>query len=177
MKEKKEINKIKEILPGFIVCVIIGLIAQQIAKFFPSIGAALFAIDVYKRQVYGSEVLGEVKNVESGQTAQLTLNNLANQTLGWYAEITDENGGCLLYTSHVLVKIHRFKTVISIVLFVGFFGLYMYAVNYLQTYLVWLIENGKSIAEAIEKAVFPLYHLSIALTQGNICLLYTSRCV
>lgn len=43
--------------------------------------------------VYGSEVLGEVKNVESGQTAQLTLNNLANQTLGWYAEITDENGG------------------------------------------------------------------------------------
>lgn len=43
--------------------------------------------------VYGSEVLGEVKNVGSGQTAQLTLNNLANQTLGWYAEITDENGG------------------------------------------------------------------------------------
>ena len=39
-------NKIKEILPGFIVCVIIGLIAQQIAKFFPSIGAALFAIGI-----------------------------------------------------------------------------------------------------------------------------------
>ena len=70
--------------------------------------------------------------------------------------------------AHVLVKIHRFKTVISIVLFVGFFGLYMYAVNSLQTYLVWLVENGKSIAEAIEKTVFPLYHLSIALTQGNI---------
>lgn len=39
-------NKIKDILPGFIVCLAIGLIAQQIAKFFPSIGAALFAIGI-----------------------------------------------------------------------------------------------------------------------------------
>lgn len=37
-------QKVKEILPGFIVCLVIGLIAQQIAKLFPSIGAALFAI-------------------------------------------------------------------------------------------------------------------------------------
>lgn len=39
-------NKIKEYIPGFIVCLIIGLIAQQIAKIFPSIGAALFAIGI-----------------------------------------------------------------------------------------------------------------------------------
>ena len=39
-------NKIKDILPGFIVCLAIGLIAQQISKFFPSIGAALFAIGI-----------------------------------------------------------------------------------------------------------------------------------
>lgn len=39
-------NKIKELLPGFTVCLIIGLLAQQIAKFFPSIGAALFAIGI-----------------------------------------------------------------------------------------------------------------------------------
>ena len=39
-------QKIKEIGPGFIVCLIIGLLAQQIAKFFPSIGAALFAIGI-----------------------------------------------------------------------------------------------------------------------------------
>ena len=30
--------------PGFLVCLVIALIAQGIAKFFPSIGAALFAI-------------------------------------------------------------------------------------------------------------------------------------
>ncbi|MEG0368032.1 MAG: putative sulfate exporter family transporter, partial [Coprobacillus sp.] len=39
-------NKIKELFPGFLVCLIIGLVAQQIAKFFPSIGAALFAIGI-----------------------------------------------------------------------------------------------------------------------------------
>lgn len=37
-------EKIKAYGPGFIVCLIIGLIAQQIAKLVPSIGAALFAI-------------------------------------------------------------------------------------------------------------------------------------
>ena len=30
--------------PGFLVCLVLALIAQGIAKFFPSIGAALFAI-------------------------------------------------------------------------------------------------------------------------------------
>ncbi len=70
--------------------------------------------------------------------------------------------------AHILVKIHRFKTMIAVILFVAVFALYMYAVNSLQVYMAWLIENGKSIAEAIENSVFPLYHLSLALTQGNI---------
>lgn len=39
-------KNIKEIIPGFFVCLVIGLLAQQIAKFFPSIGAALFAIGI-----------------------------------------------------------------------------------------------------------------------------------
>lgn len=39
-------KKIKELLPGFLVCLVIGFIAQQIAKLFPSIGAALFAIGI-----------------------------------------------------------------------------------------------------------------------------------
>lgn len=70
--------------------------------------------------------------------------------------------------AHVLVKIHRFKTMISVVLFVGAFGLYMYAVNSIQTYMTWLLENGKTIAEAIESSMFPLYHLSLALSEGNV---------
>lgn len=37
-------EKIKNIIPGFIVCFVISMIAQQIAKVMPQIGAALFAI-------------------------------------------------------------------------------------------------------------------------------------
>ena len=39
-------KKLKEVLPGFFVCLVIGLLAQQIAQFFPNIGAALFAIGI-----------------------------------------------------------------------------------------------------------------------------------
>ena len=44
--DEDKMKKAKEILPGFLVCLVIGLFAQQIAKFFPSIGAALFAIGI-----------------------------------------------------------------------------------------------------------------------------------
>lgn len=70
--------------------------------------------------------------------------------------------------AQVLVRIHRFKTVIALIMFIAFFGLYMYAVNSLQIYMNWLVENGKSIAQAIESTIFPLYHLSLALTQGKV---------
>ncbi|MFQ7301711.1 MAG: YeiH family protein, partial [Beduini sp.] len=39
-------KKIKAYGPGFMVCLIIGLIAQQIAKIVPGVGAALFAIGI-----------------------------------------------------------------------------------------------------------------------------------
>lgn len=39
-------NRFKELLPGFICCLVIALVAQQIAKLVPSIGAALFAIGI-----------------------------------------------------------------------------------------------------------------------------------
>lgn len=41
---KTLIIKIKEILPGFIVCLVIGIIAQLFARFIPNLGAALIAI-------------------------------------------------------------------------------------------------------------------------------------
>ena len=37
-------GKIKELGAGFLVCFILALIAQGIAKIFPTIGAAIFAI-------------------------------------------------------------------------------------------------------------------------------------
>lgn len=43
--------------------------------------------------VYGAEVIGTVENVHSGGTASYTWENAPEGTVGWYAEVTDENGG------------------------------------------------------------------------------------
>lgn len=46
-----------------------------------------------KVSVYGDETIGSVKNVPSGSTAKYTWTGAPEGTVGWYAEITDENGG------------------------------------------------------------------------------------
>ena len=43
--------------------------------------------------VYGQEVIGTVDDVESGMPASLTWKDAPEGDNGWYAEITDENGG------------------------------------------------------------------------------------
>lgn len=37
---------IMEVFPGFLVCVVISFISQEISRFFPAVGAALFAIGI-----------------------------------------------------------------------------------------------------------------------------------
>lgn len=69
--------------------------------------------------------------------------------------------------AHVLVYV-KMRNIISIVLYLVFMGVYIYSINYIEEYIGLLIIHGESIARAIEKAVFPLYHLSIALVDGNI---------
>ena len=46
-----------------------------------------------KVSVYGDETIGTVENVPSGSTAKYTWTGAPEGTVGWYAEITDENGG------------------------------------------------------------------------------------
>ena len=43
--------------------------------------------------VYGEQVIGSVNNVESGTEAAVIWENAPEGTWGWYAEVTDENGG------------------------------------------------------------------------------------
>lgn len=43
--------------------------------------------------VYGNETIGTVENVASGTTASYTWENAPEGTVGWYAEVTDANGG------------------------------------------------------------------------------------
>lgn len=72
----------------------------------------------------------------------------------------------------------RRKNIVTLVLSLGFFGIYLYAVSSIQEYIGLLITNGKSIAQAIEQGVFPIYHLAIALNEGNfISLLIYLLCV
>lgn len=69
--------------------------------------------------------------------------------------------------AHVMVRV-KMKNLIAIVLFMGFMFVYFYAVNSIEKYIALLIANGQSIASAIEKGAFPLYHLSLAIQDGNI---------
>lgn len=66
----------------------------------------------------------------------------------------------------------RYKNLITVVLWIVLFGLYMYAIQSIQDYIVILIQNGQSIAQAIEKGLFPLYHLSIAIQDSNMVSLF-----
>ncbi len=47
----------------------------------------------FMANVYGDKEIGSVNGVKSGETASLTMTNAANGTYGWYAEITNSNGG------------------------------------------------------------------------------------
>ena len=69
--------------------------------------------------------------------------------------------------AHVLIHV-KMKNVITIVLFVIFMFAYFYAVQYIQTYVSWLIMHGESLARSIEKSVYPIYHLALSLQTGNI---------
>lgn len=66
----------------------------------------------------------------------------------------------------LMKKLHN-KTIITMVLSLGFLGLYFYLINKVPDYLVALISNGKSIGEAIQNTLFPIYHLAIGVSEVN----------
>lgn len=68
----------------------------------------------------------------------------------------------------MLMKRIRNKTIITMVLSLGFLGLYFYLINKLPEYLVALVANGKSIGEAIQNTLFPIYHLALAISDVNV---------
>lgn len=69
--------------------------------------------------------------------------------------------------AHILIKV-RMKNIITIILYIVFMGFYFYAINSIEEYIGWLIQNGTSLAQAIEKGAFPIYHLGLAISKGNI---------
>lgn len=65
------INKVKGILPGFIVCTIIALIGMFLAKFVPSLGAATFAI--FLGMLAGNTVFNESKYNQGAKFSESNL--------------------------------------------------------------------------------------------------------
>lgn len=68
----------------------------------------------------------------------------------------------------MIMKKLRHKNIIVLMLWLLFFVLYFFGVSKIQSYILFLVENGTSIARAIEKGLFPVYHLAIAITDNNV---------
>lgn len=71
----------------------------------------------------------------------------------------------------------RHKNIIILVLSIAFFILYFWGYTQIQTYIDFLVQQGEAVAAAIRRAVFPAYHLGIAIAQQNsISLLLFALC-
>lgn len=79
--------------------------------------------------------------------------------------------------AHIMKRVQH-KNIIALVVWIAFFALYFYAIQYIEEYIALLIINGKNIADAIQQAAFPIYHLAIAIQESSfISLLYYLVCV
>lgn len=68
----------------------------------------------------------------------------------------------------MIMKRIKNKTVITMVISLAFLGAYFYLINKVPEYIMALVANGKSIGEAIENTLFPIYYLSIAISEVDI---------
>lgn len=68
----------------------------------------------------------------------------------------------------MIMRRMKHKTLFTLAFSLLALGAYFYVLNSFPTYLNLLITNGASIAEAIQKTVFPLYHLGIAISEKQI---------
>lgn len=71
----------------------------------------------------------------------------------------------------------RHKNIIVLVLSMAFFVLYFWGYSQIQTYIDYLVQQGQAVADAIRRAVFPAYHLGIAIAEQNpLSLLFFALC-
>ena len=61
----------------------------------------------------------------------------------------------------------RVKTLLVTAMSIVFLLAYFYVFSSLSDYLNYLIANGAQIASAVQRALFPAYHLGLAVAQGN----------
>ena len=76
--------------------------------------------------------------------------------------------GCLIGWGVALITSRmRRKNIITLVLSLGFLAGYLWGYTKLMSNLGALVESGTQIAEAVRRAVFPAYHLGVAIESGS----------
>jgi len=61
----------------------------------------------------------------------------------------------------------RGSNILKLLVYLLFFAAYFYVVSNLNEYIRTLISRGAEIAEAFRRGAFPLYHLGLAVTEGD----------
>ncbi len=59
------------------------------------------------------------------------------------------------------------KTIVTMVLSLGFLGLYFYVYSQMSRYMNTIIEHLNDVAEGVKKAFYPFYQLGVAIDDGN----------
>lgn len=80
-------EKIKKILPGFIVCLIIGIMGKIMALFMPSLGAATFAI--FLGIIAGNTIFDKEKYEEGSKFSERELLSYSIVLMGATLDLTD----------------------------------------------------------------------------------------
>ena len=62
----------------------------------------------------------------------------------------------------------RNKNIMTMIMSIAFLLAYFWVYSNISKYIQTLLQNGEQIGAAIQKAVFPAYHLGLAITQGNL---------
>ena len=61
----------------------------------------------------------------------------------------------------------RNKSLITVVLTLGFIGLYVYGYSQISRYLQLLLANSETVAETVKEVLYPLYQMGLA-AKGNV---------
>ena len=73
--------------------------------------------------------------------------------------------------THILVRVKN-RNLISIAFYIFFFALYFYFIGDMENQFALFIQNGKTIAQTVEKIMFPIYHLGIAVISADVISLF-----
>ena len=77
--------------------------------------------------------------------------------------------GCFAGWVIALISSHmRNKNIVTLVLSIAFLAAYFWLYSRMMSNMNMLMTNGSEIADAVRRAVFPAYHLGVAIADGSV---------